>query len=412
MTPRPPRRNPILAPRQATLPPVSRSRAGTEMSAWAAAGTFALQTCRDCGAVQYPPRDVCRACLSDRLAWRPADGAGTLLATTTLHYPYELYFRERAPWRTGLVRLSCGVTVGAFLHPALGDAPAEVEIAARLDRAGHTALIALPKDHADFEVSQMREFTASPKGRKVLVTDAASPAGLAMVKALVAAGAAIVWAGRAEPWGIVPGFEEAVAAPEVTVVPLDVTDSDSVIDLAGRIGGRTDIVINTADYHRPDRAVGGLGVETARAEMETTYLGLLRLARAFGPALAARAAEGPNHAIAWVNILSIYALVASPSKATHSAAEAAALAFAQGMRADMRASGLRVVNIFPGPVDEGWHQLDLPPKIAPDALARAAVKALESGVEDVFPDPVSRQWYERWRADPAAFSRELAEAGQ
>ncbi|MCF3935486.1 SDR family NAD(P)-dependent oxidoreductase [Acuticoccus sp. M5D2P5] len=406
-----PRRNPVLAPNRATIPPARRSRVATEMSAWAAAGVFALQTCGECEAVQYPPRDVCRNCLSPRLRWRPADGAGALLATTRLHYPYELYFRERAPWRTGIVRLAAGVSVTAFLHPDLGEAPAPAFVTARLDRAGQAALIALPDETANFEVTPMREFTASPKGRKILVTDAASPAGIAMVKAMCAAGAATVWAGRAEPWGVVPGYEEAIAHPAVTVLPLDVTDGDSVTSLAGRIGGRTDIVVNTATYHRPGRALGAMGVESARAEMETTYFGLLRLARAFGPALAARAAEGPNHAVAFVNLFSITALVASPAKATHSAAEAAAYAFAQGMRADMRASGLRVVNVFPGPVDEGWNQLDLPPKIAPDALARATVKALETGVEDVFPDPVARQWYARWRDDPAAFARELAEAG-
>ena len=74
-------------------------------------------------------------------------------------------------------------------------------------------------------------------------------------------------------------------------MPLDVTDERSVRDLAGAIGGKVDILVNTAEFHRTT-AIADRGTETARAEMEMNYLGLLRLAQAFGPAMRARAAEG------------------------------------------------------------------------------------------------------------------------
>src|SRR5271154_1145180 len=113
---RPKRENPILRTRQPTLPPASRSRVALGLTAAAARGRFELQVCKDCSAVQYPPREVCRACLSHRLVWRPHDGGGELLTDTVLHMPQELFFRERSPWRIGMVRLDAGVNVVAYVH--------------------------------------------------------------------------------------------------------------------------------------------------------------------------------------------------------------------------------------------------------------------------------------------------------
>ncbi len=116
----PPRRNPILPLRLPTLPPSARSRAALGFSAAVAEGRFELQTCHDCGQVQYPPRDACTNCLSVRLEWKPVSGRGELISDTLLHHSNELYYRERMPLRLGLVRLDEGVTVLTHLH---GDCP-------------------------------------------------------------------------------------------------------------------------------------------------------------------------------------------------------------------------------------------------------------------------------------------------
>ena len=77
--------------------------------------------------------------------------------------------------------------------------------------------------------------------------------------------------------------------------------------LAEQLGG-VDILINTADYHRNFGIAARDGVETARAEMDVNYFGLLRLAQEFAPAMRARGADGQSSAIAWVNVLSVFAL--------------------------------------------------------------------------------------------------------
>jgi NAD(P)-dependent dehydrogenase (short-subunit alcohol dehydrogenase family)/uncharacterized OB-fold protein len=404
------KKNPILRTRLPTLPPAARSRVALGLTAAAALGRFELQQCRDCGAVQYPPREACQRCLSIRLIWKNETGQGELLAATVLHHSNDLFFRERLPWRLGLVKLESGPTVVAHLHGAVGAAPAPVRVAARLDRAGQAVLVALPdKETTDMaDDRQLREFTCDPKYRKLLVTDGKTAVGQALVKALAAAGAQLIWVGYAEPWKKFAGFDELKAIPQVTLVPLDVTDSKNVRELAAEIGGKVDILINNAEHHRTFGIGNRQGVETARAEMDVNYFGLLRLAQEFGPAMRSRGADGLASAVAWVNLLSIYALANFPPHGTFSASKAAAQSLAQCLRAEMRPAGVRVINVFPGPIDDEWNQLLLPPKVAPAALAAAIVKALRDGVEDVYPGDVAQEWLERWRDNPKALERELS----
>jgi NAD(P)-dependent dehydrogenase (short-subunit alcohol dehydrogenase family)/uncharacterized OB-fold protein len=407
---RPKRKNPVVRTRLPTLPPGARSRVALGLTAAAAEGRFALQKCRDCGAVQYPPREACHDCLSVRLDWRAQDGAGELLADTVLHHSNDLFFRERLPWRLGLVRLAAGAAVVAHLHGDVPPAPARVRVTARLDRAGQAVLVAFPEQETPnmADDRSLREFTCDPKFRKCLVTDGKTAVGQALVKVLAAARADLIWVGHAEPWKKLAGFDALAELPQVTLLPLDVTDSQSVREVAAEIGGKVDILVNNAEYHRAFGIGNRAGVETARAEMDVNYFGLLRLAQEFGPAMRARGADGQSSAVAWVNLLSIYALANFPPHGTFSASKAAAHSLAQCLRAEMRPAGVRVVNVFPGPIDDEWSQLLLPPKVAPEALARAVVQALRDGVEDVYPGDVAQEWVERWRENPKALERELS----
>ena len=410
---RPKRKNPVLRTPQINLPPGARGRIALGLTAAAAAGRFELQTCVDCSAVQYPPREACHRCLSARLKWRAQSGDGELLATTTLHHSNDLYFRERLPWRLGMVRLAAGPSVMVHLHGDVGSAPQPVRVGARLDRAGQAVLIGFPLEESAnmADDPMLRQMTSDPKLRKILVSDGKSAVGQAMVKALVSAGADIVWVGHAEPWKKLPGLAELAALPQVTLVPLDLSNERSVDELAGEIGGKVDIVVNTAEVHRSWGIAARRGAGAAKDEMEINYFGLLRLAQAFGPALKGRAADGVLHASAWVNLLSIYALSNFPPHGTFSASKAAALSLAQCLRAEMRAAGVRVLNVFPGPIDDEWNQQLPPPKLAPSALASAVVKALRDGVEDLYPGDVAQEWLERWRDNPKVLERELAAGG-
>jgi NAD(P)-dependent dehydrogenase (short-subunit alcohol dehydrogenase family) len=169
-----------------------------------------------------------------------------------------------------------------------------------------------------------------------------------------------------------------------------------------------DILINTAEVHRAQGIASGSGLEIARAEMDVNYFGLLRLAQEFAPMMRSRGAHGQSSAVAWVNLLSVYALSNFPPHGTFCASKAAALSLAQCLRAEMRAAGVRVINVFPGPIDDEWSRMLPPPKMSPDALANAIVKALQDGVEDVYPGEVAQDWLARWQENPKVLEREIS----
>ncbi len=391
------------------IPPWARSRAALGLTAAAALGRFELQVCSACAAVQYPARETCHRCLSDSLHWREQSGAGELIADTFVRHSNDMYFQERVPWRLGLVRLDAGPTAVVHLHGGCAPAPSRVRVGARLDKSGQGVLVAFPIDEVPnmADDRQLREMTCDPRLRKVLVTDGKTRVGQAIVRALIAAGADLVWVGHAEACKDSAEFTALAALPRVALLPLELTKAQSVKRVAAEIAGRVDILINTAEVHRCCGIASQSGVEAAHAEMEVNYFGLLRLAQEFGPAMRSRGADGQAGAVAWVNLLSVYALSNFPPHGTFSASKAAALSLSQCLRAEMRSAGVRVVNVFPGPIDDEWNQMLPPPKLTVDALARAVVNALQNGIEDEYPGDVAQDWLTRWRENPKILEKEL-----
>ena len=106
-------------------------------------------------------------------------------------------------------------------------------------------------------------------------------------------------------------------------------------------------------------------------------------------------------------MLSIYAHVNLPARGMWSASKAAALSLAQCLRAEMRGAGVRVLSVFPGPLDHEWEQRTPPPRVAPAAVAAAIVKALRDGVEDVYVGDVAQEFRARMAENPKGLEREL-----
>jgi NAD(P)-dependent dehydrogenase (short-subunit alcohol dehydrogenase family)/uncharacterized OB-fold protein len=407
---RPPRKNPLARTRVPLAPPGARSRTAQGLTAAAAEGRFMLQVCTECAAVVYPPRDACPSCLSPRLPFKDVDPAGTLVSETTVRVSPETYFRERVPWRVGLVKLDAGPMIVAHLHGDVAEG-ARVRLALKLDRTGAPVMFALPAQDtaAMADDPELREMTCDPKFRRLLITDGRNAVGQAMARAAAEAGATLIFVGVADPWKPFPGDEALRKIAGVEIVPLDLTDSESVAELAQQNGARVDIVINTAEHVRAGGIADGKGLTVARETLDLRYLGLMRLAQAFGPILRARGADGVNAAAAFVNLLSVHALANWPAFGAFSAVEAACLSAAQSLRAELRPGGIKVVNVFAGPLETEWYQALPPPKVAPAALAKAVMDALRGGVEDVYVGDVAQDVRARLAVNPKALERELGE---
>ena len=110
-----------------------------------------------------------------------------------------------------------------------------------------------------------------------------------------------------------------------------------------------------------------------------------------------------------MNLLSVYALSNWSVYGTTSASQAAALSLSQCLRAEFAGSGVKVINLLFGPLDESWRQPLPPPKVTPARLAREVVAALQQGIEQVAVGPVAEDVVQRFRQDPMVLERELSQ---
>ncbi|MEO4001441.1 SDR family NAD(P)-dependent oxidoreductase [Mesorhizobium sp. CAU 1732] len=408
----PPKKNPQTRARSPSQPEKARSRAALGLTAAAAEGRFMLQCCTECGTLQYPPRDACQRCLGIDLQWQDVPPSGKLIAETTVRTSTNVYFRERTPWRVGTVLLDAGPSIMCHLH---GDVErgARVTLVNRLDRSGRGVILAMPTTPTPHMEDDpiVRELSCDPKFRRILITDARNENTVALARALADAGASAIFVGESESWRPYPHRDQLADMPKVSILPLDVTDIRSVNELCGEIGGKVDILVNNARFMRPGGIMDRGDTVFAREEFEVNVLGLMRLAQTFGPAMRGRGADGTNSAVAWVNLLSVYAYSNMPAFGSFSASNAAAMSASQCLRAEFAPGCIRVMNVYAGPTDDEWHQPLPPPKVAPSALAKAVVAGLRDGLEDVYVGDVAKDFIERWRQGPKVLELEMTSGG-
>ncbi|MGH8033692.1 MAG: SDR family NAD(P)-dependent oxidoreductase, partial [Lysobacterales bacterium] len=383
------------------LPPFIRSRKGIAFTTAAAEGRLKLQQCAACGHVCYPPREACPKCWCLELPWKDLPEGGMLLAESTLRTSFNAWFQEHLPWRIGTVKLDAGPVVLAHVH---GEVPerSRVRMIARTDTSGQGVLMALPEQETPnmTDDRQLRTLTCHPGSRRVLITDGCSEAGQSMAKAFAAAGASSIYLGIVDESERFLGREALEALKGLVFVPLDVNDPLSAGELAARIGSNVDILVNTARHEGPGSRMDEQNPATARDEMEINYFGLLRLIQSFAPVLRLRKAENGDGACAWVNLFSVHALSNASAQGTGSASQAAAYSLSQCLRADMAGSGVKVVNVLFGPLDDAANRHVPPPKVTLEQLAEGVVEALGQGIEDLVLGPVAEDLVRRYREDP------------
>lgn len=235
----------------------------------------------------------------------------------------------------------------------------------------------------------------------LLVTGANRGLGRAIVEASLARGAARVFAGARE----LRTLEPLLARGEGRVIPLriDVTDAASLQAAAAQVSELGMLVNNAGSL----ASFGVLSSPLAdiQRDLDTNFLGLLAVTRAFLPALN-RASESGRPA-ALVNVLSVASLASATPIGAYSASKAAAFSATQALRTELAPKGIRVHGVLAGAIDTDMVRAMDMPKTSPEEVARGLLDGVAENLDDIAPDPMSRELLRLWRVDPKAVERQL-----
>ena len=373
------------------LPPRRRSRLGLQLTEIAAYGEFRLPRCRDCNTVQYPVRDICSNCLSDRIEWTAVSNQGVLLSQTRIHHSVEPFHQRSAPVRMGSVKLDEGPVLIAFVA---GDVQpgARCRVALTLDQAGQAIFIAA-SEGPSMETLASINVNCGIAGRVVVIVGADNEIGRAL-------GAAFEKAGALEVLKVAT-HRGAPAVDHGCAASVDLTSCESIRQAVGSISSRTDILVNAAAVNARQPSLLRNSDQTARLEMEMNYFGLINVTRQFAPSMVERGRG------AIVNVLSLYGKIANPLYPSYCASMAAADSLTQTMRAELTPLGVRVCGVYAGAIDTPEAEMEAPPKISPSKIASETIAAFQKGVEDVFVG-TARDAYAAHRGHPKVVEREMS----
>lgn len=231
-----------------------------------------------------------------------------------------------------------------------------------------------------------------------LVTGANRGIGRELVRALLDAGAAKVYACARNPDTLTSVV--ALDSVRVKAAQVDVTNKESIVALS-KMTGDVNLLINNAgvlDFGN----ILEVSDETLQRDFETNFYGKLFMARAFAPAIER------NGGGAIVNILTLVSLVSAPGLAAYNASKAAAWSMTMSLRASLAGKGVAVHGVFPGAVDTDMIAAVEMPKASASEVANAIVAGIADNQEDIFPDGMSKQVYAAWCSDHKAVERQFA----
>ena len=176
--------------------------------------------------------------------------------------------------------------------------------------------------------------------RVLLVTGTSTGIGQATAVRAAAAGWRVVATMRD------PSRQEALDDPAIEVVPLDVTDEDSVaacFEAVRRTHGRLDAVVNNAGISNFDPTMEMSTLAALRTALEVNFVGMVAVSRLAMPLL--RASRGRL-----VSIGSVHGVVGQPFNEAYAAAKFAVEGFLESLAPTAAGMGVTVVIVEPGPV--------------------------------------------------------------
>ena len=90
-----------------------------------------VQRCAGCGALRFPARELCSACLATEAEWIPVSGRGEIFSFNVMHQVYHPAFAADVPYVGAVVELTEGPKLTTSLVDCTPErvrigAPAEV----------------------------------------------------------------------------------------------------------------------------------------------------------------------------------------------------------------------------------------------------------------------------------------------
>ncbi|WP_213993413.1 SDR family oxidoreductase [Sodalis sp. dw_96] len=237
------------------------------------------------------------------------------------------------------------------------------------------------------------------EGSIALVTGANRGLGKAYTQALLAAGAAKVYAAARDPDSI------AITDPRIIALKLDVTSQGDVV-AAARQCPDINLLINNAGILLQSPMLAEGAEDAMRREMEVNVYGVLRMITAFAPVLAV------NGGGAIVNMLSVVSWFTSPLNATYGASKHAALAVTDGARIQLHDQGTQVIGVYAGFIDTDMTTHIDSAKVSPEQVAEQTLEGIRQGRNHVMADRRALDVWQSMRQDPARVEAQMLQLWQ
>jgi NAD(P)-dependent dehydrogenase (short-subunit alcohol dehydrogenase family) len=237
------------------------------------------------------------------------------------------------------------------------------------------------------------------KGCVGLVTGGNRGIGEAFVRVMLDSGARKVYVGSRDPAAaahLVEAYPDRCVALE-----LDVTDAAEV-EAAARQCGDVSLVVNNAGLFTNQLLLGADDMSAARQEMEVNYFGTLSMCRAFAPILARNGGGGI------INVLSAAAIVSVPNMGGYAPAKAATRSLSGAVRAELAPQGTQVTVLIVGSVDTRMAAHVEGLKEKPEDIARAGLKAVARGVDEMDTDRMAVEVRAALQLDPKGIEKRMA----
>lgn len=244
------------------------------------------------------------------------------------------------------------------------------------------------------------------RNRTILVTGGTSGMGLEWARQLAARGNTVIVTGRDQ--AKLDSTQRALL--NVHAFRSDVGDRDAITALRKAVLSdfpEVDTLINNAGIMRNLRFGVARRPDDVTREIDTDLSGPVRMVEEFLPHLLTR----PDALI--VNVSSGLAFIPFPASPVYSAAKAAIHSFTQSLRVQLRGTSVTVVELAPPGVETQLFRGEFEEEtrgqkaMAPDALVRRAIGAIEAGKLEIRPG-LSTVLYAMSRVAPKFMLNQIA----